>query len=543
MRPPRLFLLMAAGASILGLALVFAWIGNRFAGLEGWLSFLLVLGMAAGMLVAGWLLVQKHESRAGLNRLPGWLAAALLVAFFIRLGLGAVWFIILPVWGHPTPPEQSGYVMADAHRRDQAAWELAQSGRPLAEAFSYDPGIDQYGGLLFASSLVYRYLGGEQHHPLLVVVLGAAFSALSVVLVWAFARQAWNASAAAWGAWGLALYPEAALLGSSQMREAFAVTLVIAAFYGLLLFLRRQPWLGLIWIGAAFALLQLLSPPLGMFLFLLLSLVLLFQPASTTYLRSRRALWVWPVFTGLVILALVSFWYSARQFSPAHVTHPVQQVLYWINLASSEQKQIAESSSPIVGRLFASTPEWTHFPLLVTYGAVQPFLPAALLTGSASPVWQPVSIWRALGWALLLPLLLYAPLRAARGGVDRLALALGLGIWLLIGVAAFRAGGDQWDNPRYRAAFAALQLGLAGWAISEQRSRLDPWLRRLVWLLLGFLVPFIPWYLARQFALPWPFQSVLHTIALGLLLGLSAAAVDWFISARRGGRNPKSDVS
>ena len=56
--------------------------------------------------------------------------------------------------------------MADAYERDQAAWDLGHSGKPLLKAFEGNyRKADQYGGLLFLSAVVYRFLGGTPSIP------------------------------------------------------------------------------------------------------------------------------------------------------------------------------------------------------------------------------------------------------------------------------------------------------------------------------------------------------------------------------------------
>ena len=64
----------------------------------------------------------------------GFTLANILVSVKLML-IGVFWFLALPVWGHGTPAEQAGYVMADAYARDQAAWKLARSDNPLWTAF------------------------------------------------------------------------------------------------------------------------------------------------------------------------------------------------------------------------------------------------------------------------------------------------------------------------------------------------------------------------------------------------------------------------
>ncbi len=101
------------------------------------------------------------------------------------------------------------------------------------------------------SAFVYRYFGSLYHQPLLMVVLAAACSALAVLFTWAFARRVWGEKVATITAWALFLYPEAVLLGSSQMREAFTIPLVAAAFYGLVRYRDDRSKSGLVWMLVA----------------------------------------------------------------------------------------------------------------------------------------------------------------------------------------------------------------------------------------------------------------------------------------------------
>ncbi len=84
---------------------------------------------------------------------------------------------------------RAGYVMGDAARRDIVAWKLGHSKNPLSSAFENNRSVDQYGGMLFLSVIIYRYFGSLYHQPLLMVVLAAACSALTVLFGWAFARR------------------------------------------------------------------------------------------------------------------------------------------------------------------------------------------------------------------------------------------------------------------------------------------------------------------------------------------------------------------
>ena len=212
---------------ILGLSVGLAWISSGFGGVTGWVSFFIAILLAAGILLAGWWALRAEKP-------PQWLGALLVGAALLRLAAGVFWFVAMPQLGHGTPTEQAGYITADAGARDQFAWKLSQSKKSLLTAFQGQRRVDQYGGLLFLSAAVYRYLGSDYHQPLLMVVFTSAISALVVLFTWALAQRAWDSQVARLAAWVMALYPEAILLGSSQMREAFSMTFVVISFYDLL---------------------------------------------------------------------------------------------------------------------------------------------------------------------------------------------------------------------------------------------------------------------------------------------------------------------
>ncbi len=135
----------------------------------------------------------------------------------------------------------------DAYNRDQEAWDLASSDTPLWSAFRGEYTSDQYGGLLALSAAVYRYLSPQTHRPLLVLTLAATASALGVFFLWRAARDWFGDGVALAAGWIFAVYPEAVLLGSSQMREPFILGGIAMAFYGMARIqsgrIRRPGWL------------------------------------------------------------------------------------------------------------------------------------------------------------------------------------------------------------------------------------------------------------------------------------------------------------
>jgi hypothetical protein len=493
--------------------------------LNGWLQYFLALTAGALLLWLGW------RSLAA-ERAPAWLAGLLVLAALLRLGLGAFWMAALPAWGYQSPVELACYIMQDAYDRDRAAWELAQSGQPLWQALTEPQASDQYGGLLGFSAGVYRFLGGAAHQPLLMVILGAAVSALAVLFTWAAARPLAGARAAVLAAWGITLYPEAVLLGSSQMREAYTIPLAAAALYGLLRFQRDRRARDLLFVLIPLGLCLLISPPAAALILLVLVVVAL--TLDRRLLRSRR---VWLVLAGLVVLAGLGLWAGWGQFAPAGINTPLDLVNWWLRKAIDLQAYQAEQASGWIQRVFRSTPEGLHMPLLVLYGIARPFLPAAIGAGGA-PVWQAIGIWRAAGWAVLLLLLLYAawiwlrsPRRTAVLG------ALLLVVWLGILVASIRSGGDLWDNPRYRATLASVQIILAAWGMVEGRRLHDPWLKRISVGALLIFAWFVPWYLRRYAGLYWPVVDPFKTLGLGLASACLYILADWAVRQVQGAAN------
>lgn len=510
------WLALITGGAIVSLLL--SWAGSHFQNIQEWPIFLAATLIAAVLLAGSWWLLKVSEH----GLLPNRVGAILLLAVGLRLLAGTTWFQLIPIYGHGTPEEQAGYIMSDAYTRDRTAWELATSEKPMSRAFQ---GVyrksDQYGGLLYISSLVYRTVGGTNHQPLIMVMISAAFSSLAVIFTWGFARRAWNERTAQVAAWGIALYPETILLGSSQMREAYTITLAAMAFYGLMRYLQEHSLTSLLWILIPWLAYLAFSPPFAALLLVGLGITALFAQLSSSSRRKIPQRWLWIIILGLLVLATIGLWLSWRALAPEGITNPVDLVNWWLRKSAAWQAYQSERASGWMQKIFDGSPELFHIPILVGYGILRPFLPAAIVASSSSPLWPWITIWRAAGWTILLGLLLYASLRAwNRKENDRIAQALTLFTWLVILVASFRGGGDQDDNPRYRAAFACIQIALAAWAWVGYRQSRDAWFRRAV-VALGFiLVWFFPWYLRRYTAFEWPIENLFLTLGLGLVSGM-----------------------
>jgi hypothetical protein len=107
-------------------------------------------------------------------------------------------------------------------------------------------------------------------------------------------------------------------------------------------------------------------------------------------------------------------------------------------------------------------------------------------------------------------------------------------MWVLI--CAVRAGGDQWDNPRYRLIFLGIQAVVAARAWLAWREGRDPWLFRVVAAEVICLLLFGQWYVARYFLvgvhLPIMIVMGLSLLTVLIIFGGGTAWDHW-----RGRRN------
>lgn len=496
--------------SLLVLSLALAWISNSFKAILSWPSFAVILAICALIFWLAWRALR-------LEKPPRWLLYLTIGAALFRLALGALWFVALPAGGYDTEVQNAGYVMEDAFNRDRAAFELAHSQQPLIDAFRGYSATDQYGGLLFLSAGIYRYMAGGQHLPLLVLTLAAAVSGLAAAFTWAFARRAWGERVALLAAWGLALYPEAALLGSSQMREAFTVCLVPMALFGLQRVMKKVDRAGILLLIIPIAAAAILTWPFVFSLILLLAFAYLALD-KWRLLRDRR-LWLT---AGLVAV-----------IGAAYLIFSADLAQLWLVQSARWQAYVSANASGWVAREFERMPLWQQLPALMIYGLFRPLLPAALAAGGP-PIWVAIGIWRSLGWTILLAMLVYATYLVLRSAAwKQLPGALLLSSWVVSLTASYRGGGDLWDNPRYRSAFAAVQVAIAAWAWVRQKETKDPWLRRAFGSAVLLIAWFIPWYLRRYTTVKWPIVELYQVLGLGIASAILYILWDWMGSSKR----------
>ncbi len=504
-------ILQLAAIILIGLAIAvgLAAITDTSGRIDNWLPYFWSVLIGISVLIVGRLAIQTEGDLVWYR----WAVWGVVAAAVLRLAFGVIWYLGLPAWGYGSPVEKAGYIMADAYARDQASWEIARSQEPLSISFSEYKSVDQYGGLLFLSAIVYRFLGGDVHLPLQMVIITASFSALTVFFTWGAVRKLWGEKAANLAAWIVVLFPDAIILGSSQMREAFTMTLVSAAIYGLITYLQTRRWRGLVWLGVGLFLLLPFTPPLAGLLLIALLILIIFFPGQEKTHDPR----FWVVVAGIAVVVIAGVWIVWGRLAPAGINDPISLVSWWLKQSARWQAYFVRRSSTLVRKIFKVTPDWTHVFILMVYGVLQPFLPAAVLD-SGNLVWKGIAIWRSAGWTVLLIFLLAAPVMAwIRSGWRNVASGISLIVWGGILLASLRSGGDMWDNPRYRVTFIGLQAALAAWAWYERKQLILPWLRWATISLGIFLAWFFPWYLQRSGIIWWPVQNVFLTIGLGIL--------------------------
>ena len=454
--------------------------------------------LAAIVLLLGWLIWKKLGAEPKL----GWIA---LTAFVLRLALGVALGLLLPVIGYDTEPQNAGYIFFDAFQRDTQAWQLAQSGAPLTNAFNSQFFSDQYGGMLITSAGLYRLFSPDMHRPWLILLLTASISAVGVLFLYRALGERFGSKTTNLAAWIYALYPESVLLGAAQMRDPILIGLTAAAFYFTNRW-RELRWKTAVWLALILALLAAFSWLVALGVGALLA-VWWWIDYSATLADRRRRLMGWAF---LALLMIAGFTFTAR----------------WLQESAAWDISEALRNSGWIQAIFDQLPENLHTLFIVIYGLMQPVLPAALID-PALPIWSVLTSFRSVGWYLMIPLLLYAPIalwKTNPGTVRRLlvcALA-GVAIWALI--SSLRAGGDLWDNPRYRTLFIPWLALIAAWAWNTAREHRDGWLTRWYTVMGIFLAFFTNWYLVRTFGIG--FQLGFWQMVLAIVT-LSALVIGW----------------
>ena len=523
MKSLRDLLWILPGSLVLGLVLSLLGPGTWWV---GWLAYALLLTLGLWALALLWRSVEANTEQD--RRLQRMLGLMLLLAVILRMGLGMAFSSILPSDGNPTKVQKAGYIFPDAYNRDMQSWELASSSSPLWRAFDKSYSTDQYGGLLFVSSLLYRYLSPDAHRPWLIILLASLTAAIGVGLAWKAAHKVWGKSMAMGVGWIMALYPESVLLGSSQMREPFLITFVAMAFWGVASWAENRRS-AVAWLAGSLIGMLLFSPGIAV-----ISIILL---AGWIWLRGkeRRIRWWWVVGVGIIVLLsfLLLSWSVGGSLQVK--SGPLATLVNWLKYAMNFDASVTTFNSGWLQTVFMSLPKPLHLPFIVAYGVAQPVLPAVIIDPGVWPV-RVLGILRALGWYALLPFLLYSLLSIWKmpDKSQRLAwLWLWLATWIWIVLASARAGGDQWDNPRYRAILLLFQAALAIQALTWQRATHDRWLARILAVEGVFLALFGYWYFTRKTVLNLKIFNVFEVLAAIAVISAAIVITGWLGDRRR----------
>jgi hypothetical protein len=373
------------------------------------------------------------------------------------------------------------------------------------------------------SALTYRVLSADAHRPLLVLSLAAIAAALGVPFFQRTTRQLWGEKLAFAATWLYCLYPESVITGGAQMREPFLLTFISIALWGFATWLGGRPRVSSMWLGIGFAGLVLTSPAIALGLVALLAVWLRIRGERT---RSALPLWI-----GGAVLFLAAFVFLAWSLSSRAegASTPIGIIASWFRDAVGWVVYQLERGSGQVQNVFSKLFPAAQFLFVVAYGITQPLLPAAFLEPTTI-TWHSIGIVRSLGWYIVLPFLAYAPIAVWRleAGVQRRVWSWLVGFsWLWILLSAVRAGGDQWDNPRYRLIFFGIQAMTASAAWLWWRADRDVWLPRIIAAEILCLLLFGQWYLARYYliGIHFPIMVVMSMCIIGVLLILVGGAL------------------
>lgn len=471
----------------------------------GWLGFFILFLLGLGTMLAAW-------RWGGGGKLLAWMTG---LALLLRLAAGVAVYIALPRDGYKVPDDQAGFVFTDAHRRDDQAWALATSGKSLLTGFDRAYYSDQYGGLLVLSALTYRGLSPDAHRPLLILTLAALSAALGVPFMFRAALALGQEKLAMLGGWLFVLYPESILTGGAQMREPFLLTLIAVGLWGFVSWYRLGRPRGLWWLVPSVAGMLLVSPAMA--------LVFLSLCGLWIWLRGEQRGLPWPAVAAIVTVFVFGLfllaWSLSRRTDFAGGS-PVATILNWIRSSVTWVIYLLERGSGQIQNVFSKLNPVAQFGFVIGYGITQPLLPPAFFEPTTL-TWHIIAAVRAAGWYAVLPLLVYSTfaVRHIEAGPERrFWLSLSAFCWVWILVCAVRAGGDQWDNPRYRLIFFGLEALAAGQAYLIWDRTRDVWLPRIVLIEVVCLALFTQWYVARY--LQWGIH-----LPILVVLSLSVACV------------------
>jgi len=499
-----LYLLWLMGGALIGIGVAILNPGRN--PLQGFLSGTLLGIICIGILFISWKWLKG----------PHWLAICIGMSFLLRLMLGFLLTALLPAWGYPEEAPQHGYLYLDAYHRDTDAWHLAQSHESLATAYGEEFYTDQYGGLLSLSAAIYRVFSPDDHRPVLILLLTSLLPALGIPFLWKAVDKRWNEKLAALSVWIFALYPESIILGSSQMREPFLIGLSAIACWGVVEW-KQNRRISLIAIILSMAGMAFFSWLAAAAILLVIIIWFWFDNIYPNLKASQQKI-SWLI-TGLITIAAIGI------------------SLNWlINSARWDLYLMETSSGRIQFELDAIGEQW-RVPFIVAYGLFQPVLPAALAYPGI-PLMRAIAFFRASGWYLLAPAIIFSSIAALKNRVlldKRILIWFGATFLLWVLISSIRAGGDQWDNVRYRSIFTVFMAIVGGWGFTQAKEKYGAWLKRFYLVEGVFVLVFLQWYLSRYYKLFgrmrfWPMVMVIIGSSAVILIG--GLLIDYFQAKR-----------
>lgn len=481
-RKTILFILAGIALTCLIAALTAAWTPGAYG--DSFRSAVILALPCVFLALLGW-------NKAGRGKT---LAVMMIIAFALRLGFGLATVNLLPKYGHPNERrEELGFLFDDAYRRDEEAWAVSnQETLSFGDTLTREYHNDQYGGLAAMSVWLYEYLSPDVRRFTLIIMLGAFFTAFGLPFFWNALNGRWGRRIALIGCWIYTLYPDSVFFSGSPMREPFLIGILAAAFWALATLRNNKRRSGIVLVLCLLACL----PFSTLVAAALAGAALLWIWAEMLVPRSKTWLWAGVVIAAVGILAAVIVALPAFQEWIHYDIHTTENTSGWV------EKVVGE-----IGGQFRSI-------FLAVYGLTQPVLPAILVyptppacdlaKGPCTTVyWKSVGIYRAAGWYLMVPFLFYAifstlRIKEKRERAMMIAMAVFVLVWLFI--SSLRAGGDQFDNPRYRTIFLPWLAFLCAWGIDYALKIKDWWLVRWIAIELIFLGFFTQWYVSRYSA-------------------------------------------
>ena len=406
------------------------------------------------------------------------LAIMMVTTFLLRIAVAVFISQALPAYGYDNPVNNAGYLYSDAFGRDQAAYKLATSNESLFTPFLKPDITDQYGGLLFMSASLYRLLSPDAARPLLISLLAAFSMTAGLAFLWSAIRKRWAARIALIACWIYALYPDSILLGSSQMREPFLIALGCIAFWAALQWRDKPIRAGLISL-LALAAACLFSVPAGLVFAAILTTMVILEWTLSQQRKSLRLLGL-GVLAVLAVCALTAGW-------------------YWLKNTLYFDAYTTKTSSGWITSLIEKYGEGWNIPFVTIYGLSQPVLPAAFFEPSI-PIWIAIAIFRGLGWYCVIPFMIYgffAILKTTKESSHWLLAMIFIVFLLWMVVSSARAGGDQWDNPRYRFILLPFLALIVAWVWDHIIQTRSPWFWRWIAIEVEFLLFFVNFYWNR----------------------------------------------